>query len=163
MALKEPKEKKYLRSLNIYFFQFSFRFVVHNSDWIDKSRFFMATIRSLNELHYMQSFEIDPEKQKYENVRVPEEKTLDISSLGWKSDSKTSKRFLVYFEENALYFTILQENDVIFDESIFIDLEKTNTMQFYFELYSESKALLFFFSLYVTVFAGRAHLKNIFS
>ena len=105
----------------------------------------MATIRAPNELHFIQSFEIDPEKQKYESVRVPKEKTLDISSVGWKSESKTSNRFLVYFEENALYFTILQENDVIFDENIFIDLEKRKTMQFYFELYSESKALSFFF------------------
>ena len=30
----------------------------------------MATIRTPNELHYMQSFDIDPEKQKYEIVRM---------------------------------------------------------------------------------------------
>ena len=109
----------------------------------------MATITAPSELHFMQSFDIDPKKQKYETVRSPEEKTLDISSLGWKSDSINFKRFLVYMDENALCFTILQENDVkndvIFDECIFIDLSEAIPTQFYFELYSESKILSCFF------------------
>ena len=109
----------------------------------------MATITAPSELNFMQSFEIDLEKQKYEAVRVPEEKTLNISSLGWKSDSITFKRFLVFMDEKSLCFTILQENDiendVIFDECIFIDLSEANTTQFYFELYSESKILSCFF------------------
>ncbi len=112
---------------------------MYNSEWIDKSRFFMATITAPNELHWMQSFQINPEKQKYEIVRVPEEKILDISSVGWKSDSISSKRFLVYTDGKTLNFTILQENEVIFDESISIDLENRDNIQFYFELYSESK------------------------
>ena len=130
----------------MFFFKLSFRFVMYNSDWIDKSRFFMATIRNQNELHYMQSFEIDPEKQKYETVRVPEDKIFDISSVGWTFDSITSKKFLVYVDEKELYFSILQENDVIFDETIFFsDLENSGTTQFYFELYSESKIHTVFF------------------
>jgi hypothetical protein len=131
-----------------FLFKLSFRFVMYNSDWIDKSRFFMATIRTQNELHWMQSFEIDPEKQKYETVRIPESTIFDISSIGWKNDSQTPKRFLVYMDEQALYFTILQENDVIFDEKIiFLDLEQKGAMQFYFELYAKGKILLstFFF------------------
>ena len=103
----------------------------------------MATIRSPNELHWMQSFEIDSEKQKYKTVRVPEEKTIDISSIRWKSDEITSKRILVSMDEKGLYFSILQENDVIFNAHVFIDLAKRNTKQFFFELYSESKILLF--------------------
>ena len=112
----------------------------------------MATIRTQNELHWMQSFEIDPEKQKYETVRIPENNIIDISSIGWKNDSMTSKEFLVYMDEQALYFTILQENDVIFDEKIiFVDSEKKDTMQFYFELYDESKILSIFFSSFLPV------------
>ena len=102
----------------------------------------MATIRTQNELHWMQSFEIDPEKQKYEIVRVPEDKIFDISSVRWTFDAITSKKFLVYVDEKALYFTILQENDVIFDEKIiFLDLEQKGAMQFYFELYAKGKIL----------------------
>jgi hypothetical protein len=104
----------------------------------------MANIRTSNELHYMQSFDIDPEKQKYEIVRVPEEKIVDMtqSSVKWKTDSTNSKRFLVYTDGKTLNFTILQENEVIFDESISIDLENRANMQFYFELYSESKIII---------------------
>ena len=102
----------------------------------------MASIRTPNELHYMQSFNIDPEKQKYEIVRVPEEKIFDISTFKWKSDSIISKKFLVYMDKKAFYFSILQENEIIFDETIFIDLEKRDNTKFYFELYSESKILL---------------------
>jgi hypothetical protein len=97
----------------------------------------MASITAPNELHWMQSFQINPEKQKYEIVRVPEENILDISS--WKSDSISSKRFLVYTDGKTLNFTILQQNEVMFDESISIDLENRDNIQFYFELYSESK------------------------
>ena len=106
----------------------------------------MATITTQNKLHWMQSFEIDTEKQKYETVRTPKINILDISSIGWKNDSMTSKQFLVYMDEQALYFTILQENDVIFDEKItFVDLEKEKPMQFYFELYAESTIFQFVF------------------
>ena len=100
----------------------------------------MANLRTSNELHYTQSFDIDPEKQIYEIVRVPEEKILDISSFKWKSE--ISKKFLVYMDKKAFYFSIIQENEIIFDETIFIDLEKRDNTKFYFELYSESKILL---------------------
>jgi hypothetical protein len=117
--------------------------VVYNSDWIDKSRFLMATIRTpANELHWMQSFIIDPEKQKYEIVRVPEEKIVDISSVEWKIDSL--KTFLVYMDKQSLHFIILQQNDIIFDQNIFIDFAKGNTTKVYFELYSQSKKLALF-------------------
>ena len=102
----------------------------------------MASIRTPNELHHMQSFDIDPEKQKYEIVRVPEEKIFDISSFKWESDSIIFKKFLVYMDKKAFYFSILQENEIIFDETIFIDLEKRDNTKFYFELYSESKIFL---------------------
>ena len=103
----------------------------------------MATIRTQNELHWMQSFEIDPEKQKYETVRIPKNNIFDISFIGWKNDSQTPKRFLVYMDKQALYFTILQENDVIFDKKIvFVDLEEKDAMQFYFELYAKGMIFL---------------------
>ena len=106
----------------------------------------MATIRTQNELNWMQSFTIDPEKQKYETVRMPETNIYDISSIGWGNDSMSSKSFLVYMNEQALHFTILQKNDVIFDEKIIVvDLEKKDTMQFYFELYAESTIFQFVF------------------
>ena len=44
----------------------------------------MATIRTQNELHWMQSFEIDSEKQKYEIVRIPENNVFDILLLDGK-------------------------------------------------------------------------------
>ena len=48
--------------------------------------------------------------------------------------------------EHALYFTMLQENDVIFDEKIIIvNPEQKDTMKFYFELYAESKIFSIFF------------------
>ena len=101
----------------------------------------MASISTPNELHFLQSFKIDPKKQQDEPVQISEEITHDISFLGWENDSIKSKRFLVYMEQKALHFIILQENDVIFKESIFIDLE--NPIKFYFELYSESNYFFF--------------------
>ena len=124
---------------------------MHNSDWkFDKSRFFMATMRSPNELQFVQNFEIDLKKQKYETVQIPEEHTYDISSLGWKSGdletSSSSKRFLVYMDQKALYFTILLQKEVIFKKSMFIDLGKPTKI--YFELYSESKIFFVLFFLW---------------
>ena len=103
----------------------------------------MATIRSPNELHFMQSFEIDPKKQKYETVRVPNENDHDISFLGWKNNSIKSKRFLVFLKQKTLDFIILQEKSIIFKESIFIDLK--DTYKVYFELCSEGNYYYFFF------------------
>ena len=71
----------------------------------------MATIRTPNELNFMQSFDFDPEKQIYDIVRVPEEIDHDISSLRWKNDSITFKRFLVYIDKKTICFTILQKNE----------------------------------------------------
>ena len=49
------------------------------------------------------------------------------------------KRFVVYMDENAIYLTILQGNDVIFNESIFFDLDHLEPpKQFHFELFSEN-------------------------
>ena len=119
----------------------------------------MATIRSPNELHFMQSFEIDPEKQKYETVRIPEENTIDISFLGgWKSDSITLKKFFVYMDdENNFCFTILQNNDIIFNEKFPSDFETITKI--YFELYSESKTI---FSLEYLFFLGGRRGDNFF-
>ena len=103
----------------------------------------MTTIKTPNELHFMQSFEIDPKKQKYGSARVPEENTHDISSLGWKTDLTTLNKFLVYMNEKALYITILQGNDVIFDKRLSIDLETPT--EFDFELLSESNIIFIFF------------------
>ena len=99
----------------------------------------MATIRNPNELRFRQSFQIDPEKQEWENGSMVEENKHDISNVGWKNDSILFKRFLVYMNENAIYLTILQENDIILNESIFFDLDHLEPpKQFHFELFSEN-------------------------
>ena len=125
----------------------------------------MTTIKTPNELHFMQSFEIDPKKQKYGSARVPEENTHDISSLGWKTDLTTLNKFLVYMNEKALYITILQGNDVIFDKRLSIDLETPT--EFDFELLSESKIIIIFFFLWLYVreqiYITRQHEISIFS
>ena len=79
----------------------------------------MATNRTPTELRFMQSFNINPEKQESENGSIFEENKHDISNIGWKNDSIKLKRFVVYMDENAIYLRILQENDIIFNESIF--------------------------------------------
>ena len=110
----------------------------------------MARIRSPNELYFTQSFEIDPEKQKYETIRVPQENIIDISSFEWKSDSITLKRFLVYMDdEHNFYFAILQDNDIILNAKFATDFEATTKV--YFELYSESKTI---FSWNIVFFLG---------
>ena len=42
-------------------------------------------------------------------------------------------------DESAIYLKILQENDIILDESIFIDIDRVEPpKQFHFELFSEN-------------------------
>ena len=76
----------------------------------------MLTIPSLTQVQFMQSFNVDPEMQKYPTVRVPIESEYDFDlNTKWKNDSITSKIFLVYLSGTSLCFLkILLEKFKIF-------------------------------------------------
>ena len=112
--------------------------MIANSGWVDSGRFLMITIRSLTKLEFMQSFQIDPNKQKYTTVRIPEQNLHDIS---WKNDSKTIKRFLIYINDNMNFdLIILQDQDILFHQEL-PALELKSMTKIYYDLYSESKFL----------------------
>ena len=112
--------------------------MIDDSEWADSGRFLMITIRSLTKLEFMQSFQIDPNKQKHTTVRVPEENFHDIS---WKNDSKTMKRFLIYINDKMNFdLIILQDQNILFHQELPV-LELKSITKIYYELYSESKFL----------------------
>ena len=134
----EEKAKKINLKIYISFCEYSFRFVVYNSAWVDQSRFFMFTMRSQTRSHFMQSFDVDPDMQKYVSVRVPTESDHDLdSNTQWKNDSLTPKIFLVYLSGTVLCFSFLQDNEVIFEKTFEnFGANIQNISKIYFEIYS---------------------------
>ena len=99
----------------------------------------MITIRSLAKLEFMQSFQIDPNKQKYPTVRIPQETLHDIS---WKNDAKIIKKFVMHMNDNMNFdLIILQDQDILFQTELPV-LQLNTITKIYYELFSESKFFL---------------------
>ena len=104
----------------------------------------MLTMRSPTQLHFMQSFDIDPKMQKYVSVRVPRQSEHDFDSTNtqWKNDSITPKIFLVYLSGTSLCFSFLQDNEVLFEKEFKnFGADIQNISKIYFEIYSQGNKI----------------------
>ena len=101
----------------------------------------MLTMRNPTQVHFMQSFNVDPDMQKYVSVRVPTESDHDFdSNTQWKNDSLTPKIVLVYLSGTVLCFSFLQDNEVIFEKEFKnFGADIQNISAIYFEIYSQGK------------------------